>query len=46
MASIAAGVLAEHYGWGSAFYLAAGLYFLGFAVSVLMPGRRVRVEGG
>jgi FSR family fosmidomycin resistance protein-like MFS transporter len=46
MASIAAGVLAEHYGWGSAFYLAAGLYFLGFAVSILMPGRRVRVGGG
>ena len=42
MASIAAGVLAEYYGWSSAFYLAAGLYFLGFAISALMPGGKAR----
>ena len=40
MASIAAGALAEFAGWSSAFYLAAGLYFFGFAVSALMPGGR------
>ena len=40
MASIAAGALAEFAGWSSAFYMAAGLYFFGFAVSVLMPNRR------
>ena len=40
MASIAAGALAEFAGWSSAFYMAAGLYFLGCAVSILMPGGR------
>ena len=40
MASIAAGALAEFAGWSSAFYMAAGLYFFGFAVSALMPGGR------
>ena len=43
MASIAAGVLADYAGWASAFYLAAGLYFFGFAVSALMPGGRARL---
>ena len=42
MASIAAGVLAEYAGWGSAFYLAAGLYFFGFFVSLLMPNGTAR----
>ena len=42
MASIAAGVLANYTGWASAFYLAAGLYFLGFFASLLMPGGRAR----
>ena len=42
MASIAAGVLADYAGWSSAFYLAAGLYFFGFVVSLLMPGGRAR----
>ena len=37
IASMAAGVLAEYSGWVSAFYMAAGLYFVGFAVSALMP---------
>ena len=46
MASIAAGVLAEYYGWSSAFYLAAGLYFLGFAISALMPSGRMRGRAG
>ena len=42
MASIAAGVLADYAGWASAFYLASGLYFFGFFVSLLMPsGKRV-----
>ena len=45
MASIAAGVLAQYFGWSSAFYLAAGFYFLGFAVSALMPGGRARAGG-
>ena len=43
MASIAAGVLADFAGWASAFYLAAGLYFLGFAISALMPPGRARM---
>ena len=43
MASIAAGLLADYTGWASAFYLAAGLYFLGFLVSALMPSGRARV---
>jgi dipeptide/tripeptide permease len=38
MASIVAGFLADWAGWDSAFYLASGLYFLGFFVSLLMPG--------
>ena len=42
MASIAAGFLADYAGWSSAFYLAAGLYFFGFVVSLLMPGGRSR----
>lgn len=42
MASIAAGLLADYAGWASAFYLAAGLYFLGFLVSALMPSGRAR----
>jgi MFS family permease len=42
MASIGAGFLADYAGWSSAFYLAAGLYFLGFVVSLLMPNGRVR----
>ena len=42
MASIAAGLLADYEGWDSAFYLAAGLYFLGFLVSALMPSGRAR----
>ncbi len=46
MASIAAGVLADYAGWSSAFYLAAGLYFLGFAISALMPGGRMRAAAG
>ena len=44
MASIAAGLLADYEGWDSAFYLAAGLYFLGFLVSALMPSGRARVR--
>ena len=44
MASIAAGALAEYYGWSSAFYLAAGLYFLGFAISALMPSGKARAR--
>ena len=46
MASIAAGVLADFAGWSSAFYLAAGLYFLGFFISVLMPSGRIRGSAG
>ena len=42
MASIGAGVLAEYYGWQSAFYLAAGLYFFGFFVSTIMPNGKRR----
>ena len=42
MASIAAGVLADYAGWASAFYLAAGLYFFGFVVSLIMPNGRPR----
>ena len=42
MASIAAGLLADYADWASAFYLAAGLYFLGFLVSALMPSGRAR----
>ena len=44
MASVGAGLLANYAGWSSAFYLASGLYFLGFGVSGLMPsGRRARM---
>ena len=46
MASIAAGVLAHFTEWSSAFYLAAGLYFLGFFISVLMPSGRIRGSAG
>ena len=42
MASIATGFLVGFGGWSSAFYMAAGLYFLGFAISAFMPnGRRL-----
>ena len=40
--SFGAGVLVSIHGWESAFYMAAGLYFFGFAVSALMPGGRAR----
>ena len=43
MASIAAGGLAEFAGWASALYLAAGLYFFGFAASAFMPRATGRV---
>jgi MFS family permease len=44
IASISAGALAEFAGWGSAFYMAAGLYFFGFGVSALMPRASGRVH--
>ncbi len=46
MASVAAGFLADYAGWDSAFYLAAGLYFLGFLISILMPNRKGGIQPG
>ena len=40
LSSVGAGFLANYAGWASAFYLAAGLYFAGFAASLLMPSGR------
>ena len=44
IASVGAGLLANYAGWSSAFYLASGLYFLGFATSALMPSGRARMR--
>ncbi|MQF94055.1 MAG: MFS transporter [SAR202 cluster bacterium] len=43
MSSILAGVLVEYVGWHSAFYFAAGLFFLGFLAAAVMPGT-VRIQ--
>ena len=38
MASIVAGVVVEYISWDAAFYFASGLFFLGFASSLALPG--------
>ena len=44
MSSIMAGVLVEYVGWHSAFYFAAGLFFLGFLCALGMPGKIITRE--
>ena len=44
MSSIVAGVLVEYVGWHAAFFLAAGLFFLGFLCALAMPSRILNKE--
>ncbi|MDA1127658.1 MAG: MFS transporter [Chloroflexi bacterium] len=44
MSSILAGVLVEYVGWHSAFFFAAGLFFLGFLCAMAMPATTIRRE--
>ena len=39
IAALLAGVLVGHYGWGIAFYLAAGFFLIGFLVSLSLPNK-------
>ena len=41
VAGAGVGVLIKFFGWEVAFYFAAAMFFLGFLVTLFMPGRRV-----
>ena len=39
-AAVGIGVLVRFYGWDAAFYTAAGLFFLGFLASLMLPSNK------